>query len=147
MRTYNDFCLGRTVVTSGFTYTGETPDGLFQADVRTDVLTVGEPDDSALVLVKSADRATARSGDVIAYTVEYRNKSSTPLTTIIVHDATPAFTSFVSAQCVTPLPAGISACTVSTQPSAGAKGPIVWTLTGALASGATGTVRFSVRVD
>jgi hypothetical protein len=63
----------------------------------------------------------------------------------VIHDATPAFTVFESASCAT-LGAGLTACAVSSQPAAGTAGPLVWTLSGSLVPGASGSVTFQVRV-
>jgi len=136
----------RIVLSATFTYTGASP-ALSEVDARADVLTIGEPNDAGLSLVKTADRASGRSGDVIEYTIRFTNRSTTALTTILVNDATPLFTTFVSADCVTPLPAGITACNLTTQPAVNGRGPIVWTLVGTLAPGASGTARFRVRID
>ena len=61
-------------------------------------------------------------------------------------DATPGFTTYLSAACTTPLPASLTACTVSSAPAAGGTGSVVWTLTGALQSNGTGSVSYQVRV-
>jgi hypothetical protein len=45
------------------------------------------------------------------------------------------------------LPSNLTACAVSAQPAVGAAGAIEWALTGSLAPGASGTVRFSVTVN
>ena len=61
-------------------------------------------------------------------------------------DSTPAFTTHQSASCG-PLPPGIGACVVTTQPAVNGTGALVWTLTGSLLSGGSGTVLFTVRVN
>ena len=62
-------------------------------------------------------------------------------------DTTAAFTTFVSAACPGVLPAGISACTVTTQPAVGAPGALRWTFTGSLAPGAQLAVGYRVLLD
>ncbi len=89
---------------------------------------------------------TARPNDILEYTVTYTNNSSSTVSTIVVNDSTPAFTTFQSAACGA-LPPGISACVVSTQPAVNGTGAIAWTLTGSLLSGGSGTVLFTVRVN
>jgi uncharacterized repeat protein (TIGR01451 family) len=89
---------------------------------------------------------TARPNDVLEYTVTYTNNSATTVSTIVVNDATPAFTTFLTATCG-PLPPGISACVASTQPAVNGTGALAWTLTGSLLSGGSGTVLFTVRVN
>jgi hypothetical protein len=64
----------------------------------------------------------------------------------VIDDATPAFTTFVSAACPGTLPAGVSSCTLTAQPAAGATGAVQWTFGGSLASGAALVVTFQVKV-
>jgi hypothetical protein len=66
---------------------------------------------------------------------------------IVISDNTPAFTNFTAASCGAPLPAAISACAVTTQPSVGGAGNIQWTLTGALNPAQSGSVIFRVTVQ
>ena len=124
---------------------------------RTDTTTVGSPGGAGLTLNKTVRNVTtsgsagtanaAKSGETLEYTVTYSNNSAGPLATIMVHDATPAFTAFVSASCGAPLPANVTACNVTTQPAGGAAGGIAWTLSGSLASTQSGTVTFRVTVQ
>jgi uncharacterized repeat protein (TIGR01451 family) len=111
---------------------------------RTDLTIVGTSD--GLRLVKSVDKSTANSGDVITYTLTYTNLGAAAVNTVKVRDSTPAWTVFSSAACGTQ-PTGITACAVTAQPAAGAAGSIEFTLTGALASGASGVVTFAVKVQ
>jgi mucin-19 len=121
---------------------------------RTDTTTVGNPGGAGLSLTKTVRNVTtsgsagtanaAKPGETLEYTVAYSNTSADPLATIMIHDATPAFTAFVSANCGAPLPANVTACNVTTQPAGGASGGISWTLTGTLAPTQTGTVLFRV---
>jgi uncharacterized repeat protein (TIGR01451 family) len=90
---------------------------------------------------------TARPNDILEYTVTFTNGGSGALNTIVITDSTPAFTTFQSATCTVPLPAALTACSATTQPSVGGTGAIAWTLTGSLAPGATGSVVFVVRVN
>ena len=104
---------------------------------------------AGLVLTKAVDKATALAGDSVTYTLTYQNNSSAPISSIVISDATPAYTTFLSARCVVPppLPAAITACTVTTAPAVGAAGSVKWTLTGILSSSATGQVSYIVKVD
>ena len=125
--------------------------------IRTDTTTVGNPGGAGLSLSKTVRNVTtsgsagtanaARPGETLEYTVAYSNNSADPLATITIHDATPAFTAFVSASCGAPLPANVTACNVTTQPAGGATGGIAWTLTGSLASTQSGTITFRVTVQ
>lgn len=124
---------------------------------RTDTTTVGNPGGAGLSLSKTVRNVTtsgsagtanaAKPGETLEYTIAYSNASADPLATIVIHDATPAFTAFVSAACGAPLPANVTACNVTTQPAGGAAGGIVWTLTGSLAPTQAGTVVFRVTLQ
>jgi uncharacterized repeat protein (TIGR01451 family) len=99
-----------------------------------------------LQITKAVDVATARPGDLIQYTITYRNLGLAPLSAIVIQDATQSFTVFQSASCGT-LGAGLTGCSVSTQPAVNGTGTVLWTLVGGLAPGASGTVTFQVRVQ
>ena len=131
-----------TVVTN-FTYTNAVP-VLSAILTNADLTTIGS---AGLVLTKSQDTATPLPGSNIIYTISYSNSSNAPLSTIVINDATLSYTTFVSASCVLPLPAAITACSVTSQPVVGTTGPIKWTLTGSLQPAATGQVQFSIKVD
>jgi large repetitive protein len=130
--------------------------GSSQTLTRTDITTVTGTG-AGLVLAKSVRNVTtggvagtsnvAASGHTLEYTITYTNNGSVPLGNIVVTDSTPAFSNFVLAACSTPLPATLSGCTVSTQPSVGGSGGMSWTLSGSLAPGASGSVTFRVTVQ
>jgi mucin-19 len=140
-------------ITATFTPSSGPPVVLY---TRTDLTTVGLPGGAGLNISKtvknittggtSTTANTARPGDTIEYTITYNNTSASPIGTIVINDTTPAFTQYVLASCVTPLPTAITACVVSTQPPVNGAGAIVWTLTGSLAPGATGSVVFRVQL-
>ena len=109
-----------------------------------DTTTVGGPGGPGLALVKSQDNATPLPGGRITYTIAYTNQGSGAITSIRINDTTPAFTLFVSATCLPPLAAGLSACSVTGSPAVGATGAIEWTLVGSLLPSATGQVSFVV---
>jgi uncharacterized repeat protein (TIGR01451 family) len=126
------------------------------AITRTDTTTVGSAAGAGLVLAKSVRNVTlgsgvgtsntARPNDVLEYTITYTNTSSGLVSAIVITDATPAFTTFLSAACGAPLPASLSACAVTSAPAVNAAGSVVWTLTGSLLSSGSGTVVYQVRV-
>ncbi len=116
------------------------------AETRNDITIVGNATAAGLRLAKTVDKATAKSGDVITYTVSYDNRSSSTLSTLKIYDTTPAYTVFNSAACGA-LPTGMTACTLTTQPAAGVAGPIQWSFTGQLLPGATGSVTFAVTLQ
>ncbi len=134
-------------VTADFTYTDNT--GItpvlppLQAQVqRTDLAIVG---DSALQLVKKVDKQQAKPGEEITYTLVYLNNGPTPISSVIIHDTTPAFTTFVSSVWnVVPPPAGITITLDG--PNAGESGPLKWTFDNSLPPGGTGEINFKVKV-
>jgi uncharacterized repeat protein (TIGR01451 family) len=140
----------RTVITVTATFNG------MQTLTRTDTTTVGAASGAGLVLAKSVRNVTlgsgpgtantARPNDLLEYTIAYSNTSAGVLSSIVVTDATPGFTTFQSAGCGAPLPGNISSCSVTSQPAVNAAGSVVWTLGGTLLSGGGGTVTYQVRV-
>ncbi|HMJ65865.1 MAG TPA: DUF11 domain-containing protein, partial [Candidatus Binatia bacterium] len=130
-------------VTASFNYSSANP-SLVQGSARTALTIVGNPTTAGLTLTKAVNKETALPGEIITYTLTYANQSSQPLNNIVVFDSTPAFTTFLSAS-AGPLPSNLSSASIA-NPPIGASGPIRWTFTGALASGQTGTVVFSVMV-
>ena len=131
-------------VSAAFTYTNASP-ALSATVTRTDVTTSAT---SATVTVeKSVDKIVVFPGEVITYTVTYRNTGSFPATSITISDTVPAYTKFASAGCVMPLPASIAACNVTAQPAVGGTGAVVWTLTGSLAPAENGSLTLKVYVE
>ena len=132
------------VVTASFTPDQASSPQLLE--VR-DLTTVGAPTGGALTLVKSVDRASALPSEVLVYTVTYTNQGTSPISNLVVYDATPAFTTYVGGSAVCgPLPANLTACT-PIAPADGAAGPLEWAFTGTLSPGQTGSVEYSVRID
>jgi uncharacterized repeat protein (TIGR01451 family) len=135
----------KITVTATFTYTNATP-ALSSTYVRTDLTTVGTPTAGALKLAKTVNSSSALPGSTLVYTITYTNTSSDPLNTLVVNDATPPYTTFLSAACGS-LGTGLTGCAVSAQPIAGATGAIKWTLTGTLSPTGSGSVTYSVQVQ
>ncbi len=123
---------------------------------RTDVTTVGAAGGAGLTLAKTVRNVTqggvagttgtARPDDVLEYTITYTNTGAGTVSSIVVADATPAFTLFQSAACGA-LPASLTACVVSTAPAVNGTGSLTWTLTGSLLAGGSGSVSYQVRVS
>ena len=151
-----------TTFSAAFSYTNAAPTLSATLSV-TDVTTVGQA--GALVLNKSvitcpatlpvlpaecpgaSISTNASPGDILEYKLLAINNGTQAVTTLVVSDATPAFTIFVAAACSATLPAGVTACSVSTQPAVGGQGGVQWTFTGLLASGAQVQVVYRVRVN
>ena len=143
-----------TTLTAAFSYSGAAP-ALAASQSVTDVTTIGQA--GALVLGKLVSNVTqggpaglsvnAAPGETLQYSLNAVNHGTQNLTTLIVNDATPAFTSYLSAACPATLPAGITACTVTTQPAVGGQGGLQWTFAGSLAPAAELAVTYLVKVE
>ena len=108
------------------------------------ILAYSEPCIGNYQLVAGVDIAVVGQ---LPYSLNAVNHGTQNLTTLIVNDATPAFTSYQSAACPATLPAGITACTVTTQPAVGGQGGLQWTFAGSLAPGAELAVTYLVKVE
>jgi uncharacterized repeat protein (TIGR01451 family) len=87
---------------------------------------------------------TALPGHTLQYLLTITNLGSAPLAAVVVNDATPAFTTFLSAACPATLPTSMTGCGLTTQPASGAQGSLQWTFTGTLAPGAQTSVTYQV---
>ena len=132
-------------IDAAFSYSNANPSLTTSAQVA-DVTVTGNQG-SGLQLTKSVDKPTAKPGETLVYTLVYRNVSAESLSKVFISDVTPAYTTFLSAACQAPLPNGITACALTTQPSVGAVGNIRWDLAGMLEPSTQGSVTFSVKVD
>lgn len=142
-------------ISATFTYANANP-ALASTLSHSDTTVVGDATGAALDLVKTVSSGTAVPGAVLTYTVTYSNRSTLPLSNIVVNDATPPYTRFVSAD-VGALPASLSACSKTTPAggpvdctaaqAAGGRGALSWQFSGSLQPGAAGTVTFQVQVD
>ena len=133
------------VLTASFSYTNANPVLTATYAVK-DLTTVGTPTTAGLRLEKAVDKATALPGANLTYTLTFTNDSSGAISNIVINDATPAFTVFVSAACGAPLPSSLTGC-FFTVPAAGQTGNIQWTFTGTLNPSQTGTVTFIVKIQ
>jgi uncharacterized repeat protein (TIGR01451 family) len=140
-------------LSAAFLYTNASP-ALAATLAASDVTTVGAPGTLSLTKLVSnltqggaaATAVTANPGDTLQYTLTATNNGAQSLATLVIYDATPAFTTFVSAACPASLPPGISACSVSTQPAVGAGGALQWTFTGSLAASGSLAVTYQVKI-
>jgi uncharacterized repeat protein (TIGR01451 family) len=141
-----------STVTATFTYAPPfivappPPPPLTGVLTKTDATIVGNATNAGLALLKTVDKTTAFPGENLVYVITYLNNSSGSLTNIVINDATPNFTTFNSAACGS-IGNGLTGCSVSTQPAAGATGSVQWTLTGALLSSGSGTVTYTVQIQ
>jgi hypothetical protein len=90
---------------------------------------------------------SAQPGNTLAYRLIYTctNTGSGPLASIVINDATPAYTTFLLIACGPNVPNVV--CRVTTQPGPGGTGAAAWTLRGTLAPGSQSTVTYQVMVQ
>lgn len=140
-------------VMAAFTFTNAPVPVLARDYLRADVTTVGSSSSAGLTLNKSVNKATALPGETLIYTIAYSNSSSAPLSSITIHDNVPSFTVSPLACCVNPasnclgsatqpFPDNITGCAATIN-----GGSIDWALSGNLAPGASGTVKFQVTIQ
>jgi uncharacterized repeat protein (TIGR01451 family) len=140
-------------VAAAFTFTNAAAPVLSRDYLRSDITTVGNPSSAGLTLNKTVDKTAALPGDSLIYSITYSNSSSAPLNLITIHDSVPSFTVSPLACCVNPsssclgsatapFPADITGCAATISGDS-----IEWVLTGNLAPGSTGTVKFQVTIQ
>ncbi|HEV2960388.1 MAG TPA: SdrD B-like domain-containing protein [Candidatus Angelobacter sp.] len=134
-----------TAITASFAYTNANP-ALSASYILNDLTTVGTGTNAGLRLEKTVDKATALPGANLTYTATFTNDSASPISNLKINDSTPAYTTFVSAACGSPLPNNLTGCSI-TAPSVGQTGAIQWTFTGTLSPSQTGTVSFVVKIQ
>ncbi len=133
-------------VTAVFVYANASP-GLSISYLHTDTTTVGVAGSAGLTLVKSVDRATALPNEILTYTITYTNNGSGPITSVVINDSTPAFTTYVGGSAGCPNLVARTTCIVTTEPANAATGSVIWTVSGSVAPSASSTVRYQVRVQ
>ena len=94
----------------------------------------------------AATSVNGNPGDTLQYTLTATNNGANSASTLVISDSTPSFTTYVSAACPGALPAGITGCSVTTQPAPGTSGALQWTFTGSLTSGAALAVTYRVQI-
>lgn len=129
-------------LTAQFAYANSA---LARSQLRNDVTTIGQPTVAGLQLLKTVDRSTAQTGDLLTYTITFSNLSTDALGALKITDAPPAYTVFQSASCGA-MPNAQLSCAVSAQPAVGATGRVEWSFTGTLGSGLSGQVMMVVKL-
>lgn len=128
-------------VSSSFIYDTLAPT-VTEVLTRTDTTTVGVGGTNTLSLHKAVNKATAKPGETITYTITYSNNGTDNLSNIVINDSVPAFTHGAVASCVMPLPANLTLCVPTINSP-----QILWNMTGTLAPSQQGQVQFSVTLD
>ncbi len=98
---------------------------------------------------------SAKPGETLEYRTTFTNLAPEPITKLEIYDATPNYTTLVSADCPAPLslPAGLtceplsSAASPPTKPIDGGTGPLRWRFNGPLPGGTSGAVKYRVKVN
>jgi autotransporter-associated beta strand protein len=152
-----------TGITASLGFTNASP-SLSASYSNTDTTTVGS---SALSLVKEVRNVTtngnwgtsnkAKSGDVLEYKITYTNNSASPMTSVVISDNTPGYTTFQSAtagstptalgSCTKKTPTNTAGSTCSSSDTAGGTGTVEWAFSGKLDPGETSYVLFQVKVE
>jgi mucin-19 len=133
-------------VTASFAFANAAP-ALSTNHVHTDTTTVASTSSAGLQLVKSVDKSAALPNEILTYTITYTNTGTSPITSVVVNDSTPAFTVYVGASAGCPALIIRTTCTVTSEPANNASGSVVWTITGSVGAGASSTVQYQVRVQ
>ncbi len=98
---------------------------------------------------------SAKPGETLEYRTTFTNLAPEPITKLEIYDATPNYTTLVSADCPAPLslPAGLTCEPLSTtaspptKPIDGGTGPLRWRFNGPLPGGTSGAVKYQVKVN
>jgi uncharacterized repeat protein (TIGR01451 family) len=130
-----------TQLVSTVTAYAENVEGRLSAS---DSLTAVWEQDEKVYVMKAVDKKSAQPGEELVYTIDFANRTDQPLTSFKVNDATPAHTTFVSAECESDDAFG---CHVSEQPKKGNTGEIEWQFDNPLPAGAGGRVIYRVQLD
>jgi uncharacterized repeat protein (TIGR01451 family) len=129
--------LAWTCVKGAQVLVGDQAAEVVASDQGTATLRLEEPGRAELTLCKRAGSDTARVGEELDFTIFLLNSGDRPLADIVLVDALPKRLALVPQSAASSLPADIST-------GAGDDGSVVvkWRLTGSLAPGAGGFVRF-----
>ena len=140
-------------LSAAFAYPNATPALTVTASVA-DVTTVTAGSAPALTKLVTdltlggvaSTAGNANPGDTLQYTLSVLNNGSLAIASLTIADATPVYTTFLAASCPASLPAGVSGCSVTRQPTVGGAGALQWTFTGALGASSTLSVTYQVKI-
>ncbi len=96
---------------------------------------------------------SAKPGETLEYRITFTNSALEPISDLVIHSATPQHTTLVSAECPDAMPTGMaceplsSTASPPTRPADGGTGPLRWHFTGPLSGGASGAVKYQVKVN
>ena len=96
---------------------------------------------------------SAKPGETLEYRITFTNSALEPISDLVIHSATPQHTTLVSAECPDAMPTGMaceplsSTASPPTKPADGGTGPLRWHFTGPLSGGASGAVKYQVKVN
>jgi uncharacterized repeat protein (TIGR01451 family) len=126
------------------TYANAAP-SLHSLSTAFDVVQVLLANAEALQLTKTVDKISVVPGSTLIYTIVFTNTGLSALNNLIVADATPAYTSFVSTSMLF-APASLGSLTTIT-PVVGGAGALRWSFSGQLLPNSWGSVQFTVVVS
>ena len=136
-----------TAATASGTYLNNasfTPTGYpVQSTGGTAGVTVTNPH---MTLTKSADKASAKPGNTITYTIDYKNDGTGDAAFIIITDNIPANTTYVTGS-MKAGNAGSTYATAAPVPDNLSGGGVVFGISGTLAPGGEGKVYFMVTIN
>lgn len=107
------------------------------------------PDVPKLELAKTVDKATAKPGEQLAYSITCANAGNAPATSVVITDSIPVNTKYVKGTTKAPVGWKVEYYTdkwVPSEPGAGAVKAIRWTCTATVSAGSSQTLGFRVRI-
>ena len=103
--------------------------------------------DPEIELRLSADRQAALPGELVTYTIHYRNGSPHAVEQVVINGSTPPYTHFVDASCASGDRPQQPGCSIVAQPAPGGVGSVQWRLDGKLSPAFSGSVSYQVRIN
>lgn len=97
-------------------------------------------------ILKTSDKSVAKPGENISYTIELINNGLENAENVVVYDATPPYTKFISASCENKNGSNILNCLYNTNLNNG-EGDIQWDLNGYLAPNESYKLFYNVKIN